>query len=251
MDGSLYFALAVFVLIVLRFLYKIPVVRGKLGENSMARQLKWLNSNEYTVLNDLRIQHKNGHTSQIDHVVVSVYGIFVIETKNYKGRISGKVSDQEWTQTFNRKSKFTFYNPLLQNDIHVQTIERLIMKHKALPIISIVAFNNEATIAVRTKKHVIHTSDVLDTIKSYCIQYISQNEIQSVVSDIQLKISTSKKFMKVHKLNIYRAQNNKHFTHSLKRCPNCKSRLVKRSSTNGNFYGCSRYPKCTYARNSV
>ena len=60
---------------------------GKRGERRVARKLDWL-SKEYITLNDLLLPTRYG-TTQIDHVVVSPYGIFVIETKNYKGWILG------------------------------------------------------------------------------------------------------------------------------------------------------------------
>lgn len=43
-----------------------------------------LDTEEYIVLHDLLLPYKDG-TTQIDHVIISPYGIFVIETKNYTG----------------------------------------------------------------------------------------------------------------------------------------------------------------------
>lgn len=68
---------------------------GKMGEKLVAMKLYWL-SGEYIVLNDVLLPAKNG-TSQVDHIVVSPYGIFVIETKNYKGWISvGQARSINW-----------------------------------------------------------------------------------------------------------------------------------------------------------
>ena len=39
----------------------------------------------YHRLNNITLPLSNGGSTQIDHVIVSVYGIFVIETKHYKG----------------------------------------------------------------------------------------------------------------------------------------------------------------------
>lgn len=36
--------------------------------------------------------------TQIDHIYISKFGIFVVETKNYKGWIYGKTHDKEWTK---------------------------------------------------------------------------------------------------------------------------------------------------------
>ena len=65
-----------------------PQVKGIIGERKARKQLSKLSSESYRVLNEVVIKTKTG-TSQIDHVVISPHGIFVIETKNYKGWIHG------------------------------------------------------------------------------------------------------------------------------------------------------------------
>lgn len=52
---------------------------------------------DYHVLDDIVLNTKKG-TTQIDHIVVSKYGIFAIETKNYRGEIYGNDDRQQWTQ---------------------------------------------------------------------------------------------------------------------------------------------------------
>lgn len=62
---------------------KLPTIKGKIGEKGVSVTLSFLPKNEYVVLNDLMFQN-GSRSTQIDHLVISVYGIFVIETKNYK-----------------------------------------------------------------------------------------------------------------------------------------------------------------------
>lgn len=61
------------------------------------------------------------HTTQIDHIVVSIHGIFVIETKNYKGWIYGNSNNEYWTQNI-YGNKYSLYNPLLQNKNHIKSL---------------------------------------------------------------------------------------------------------------------------------
>lgn len=63
----------------------IVLGKGKLGEAKVSHIVGRLPKEDYVVLDDLMLTNKYGSTTQIDHVVVSRYGIFVIETKNYKG----------------------------------------------------------------------------------------------------------------------------------------------------------------------
>jgi hypothetical protein len=63
-----------------------PTIKGYFGEKSVSFFLSRLDPGKYKVINNIMLKI-DGRTSQIDHVVVSNYGIFVIETKNYNGWI--------------------------------------------------------------------------------------------------------------------------------------------------------------------
>ena len=103
---------------------KSPAVKGKIGEFRVSRLLKKdLNPSVYRVLGDVTIPSING-TTQIDHVVVSPFGIFVIETKNFTGWIFGNARDANWTQTI-YKNKSRFQNPIRQNYTHVKALETI------------------------------------------------------------------------------------------------------------------------------
>lgn len=81
----------------------------------------FLDSDVYTPFRDVIIPSGNG-TTQIDHVVVSAFGIFVIETKNMKGWIFGRETDARWMQVLSRKNKYPFQNPLRQNYCHTKSL---------------------------------------------------------------------------------------------------------------------------------
>lgn len=66
---------------------KMPMWKGKYSEKLVNDKISKL-SDEYVILNDLLFE-SNGRSTQIDHVIVSTYGVFVIETKGYKGWILG------------------------------------------------------------------------------------------------------------------------------------------------------------------
>lgn len=93
---SEYLVIIIPILIIILLKILIPS-KGALGEKRVASILKRLPEDRYKVINNLLINN-NGFTSQIDHVVISVYGIFVIETKAYKGWIYGSESSDYWTQ---------------------------------------------------------------------------------------------------------------------------------------------------------
>ena len=82
-------------------------MRGEAKVNSALRNR--LDEHEYQVLTDLTLPSGTG-TTQIDHVVVSRFGLFVIETKNMKGWIYGSPFQAQWTQVIYRH-KSQFQNP--------------------------------------------------------------------------------------------------------------------------------------------
>ncbi len=74
------------------------------------------------MLNDLTLPDGEGATTQIDHLLLSPFGVFVIETKNYKGWIFGSERQKQWTQKIYKKS-FKFQNPIHQNYKHMKVLE--------------------------------------------------------------------------------------------------------------------------------
>ncbi len=95
--------------------------KGAAGERLAAKRLEDLNPEIFRTFHDLylpRPDDADGIT-QVDHLVVSRFGIFVIETKNYDGWIFGGARQKLWTQSlFGRNTQFQ--NPLHQNYLHVQ-----------------------------------------------------------------------------------------------------------------------------------
>ena len=99
--------------------------KGWVGEKVVSQLgLKRLDPAVYRVFDDIYLPRPDGKdTTQIDHVVISKFGIFVIETKNVKGWIFGSAEQRQWTQQLFRK-KSRFQNPLHQNALHVRALQK-------------------------------------------------------------------------------------------------------------------------------
>ena len=67
-----------------------PKQKGARGERRVAQRLRDGLPEEYRIMNDVYLPLPDGTTTQIDHIVVSQYGIFVVETKTYSGWIFGE-----------------------------------------------------------------------------------------------------------------------------------------------------------------
>lgn len=123
---TLYIYRWIIIMIMTLILMKIyyPNLRGYIGELKVRIKLNKLNKKEYIVLNDIMINIED-RTHQIDHIVLSRYGIFVIEMKNYYGLIVGEDINDKWIQYLG-KNKSYFKNPLYQNYGHIKSLERLL-----------------------------------------------------------------------------------------------------------------------------
>lgn len=230
--------------IAILFAFLHPTIRGQAGEVNVAARLKALPKSDYTVFNDLLIQ-RGEYSSQIDHVVVSRYGVFVIETKNYNGWIYGGEHSEHWTQNI-WGNKYRFYNPILQNQGHIKALKYHLGVHN-FPFISIVAFSSNATLRSNFNNHdVCYIRDVVQHILRQKIILLSDVEVETTVNLLSKLPQCTRQERKQHVQQVkFTEYKNQRAVYN-GRCPKCGGSLVPRTSQYGNFYGCSNYPRCKY-----
>jgi hypothetical protein len=149
--------LGVAVIIIVSSVLRLPVVKGMMGEGIVRRALSRLDRERYRVLHNVFVPSRTceGGMTEIDHVVVSAYGIFVIETKHYGGWIFGNPADLKWTRT-GRGCKRTFLNPLKQNQGHLYALACFLMLPRAA-CHSVVCFTGDAAFKTPMPPNVITT----------------------------------------------------------------------------------------------
>ncbi|AEB30149.1 NERD domain-containing protein [Carnobacterium sp. 17-4] len=99
--------------------------KGNMGEYNIYRTLEKIKGTKL-ILTNLYIPKEDGSTTEIDLVMFTNFGIFVIESKNYSGWIFGDEKYRNWTQTFPNKKKFKFFNPIWQNKGHVKALKEVL-----------------------------------------------------------------------------------------------------------------------------
>ena len=253
MFGSIFIIIVFIGLFVWKIIMSSPDNIGKAGERRVARKLDWL-PKEYVVLNDIMLPTQYG-TTQIDHIVVSPYGIFVIETKNYKGWIFGHENSEEWRQSLLGKKRFwgwsseqhRFRNPIRQNQAHTRAIKRLASEIGIFPIIPIVVFSDRADLRITTPNHiVVNWSSLRRVIKQFNIQCIPDKEIKRIITKINAANIIEEHVRKSHAIAVQQTQQRKQQQLANRICPQCHSALVERNGRYGRFLGCSGYPKCKF-----
>jgi ribosomal protein S27AE len=239
---------AILIIIVVIILFIViknstPEAKGRRGEKIVSFMISSLPEDEYKVLNDIMLKSSHG-TTQIDHIVVSLYGIFIIETKNYKGFITGNEFSDEWTKNMYGK-KYNFRNPLKQNYAHLKSLEEFLnlQSDKFIPI---VVFSDNTDINVNTNKTVIYMSQLKSTILNYKDVKLNKNELEVIINKITSGNIISKQIRYEHEYDIrYKIKENKTKIEN-QICPHCGGNLINRKGKYGYFLGCSNYPKCKF-----
>jgi restriction system protein len=170
------------ILAVLYFL-KSPWFKGFAGEMLVHISAKiHLNKDKYHVLRNVTLPTADG-TTQIDHVIVSEYGVFVIETKNMKGWIFGGARQKTWTQKI---FKYTnkFQNPLHQNYKHVKTLKSLLELNDQ-QIFSVVVFVGSSTFKTEMPDNVINGPGLIKFIKSKNQHVLFDSDIKMILSKVE------------------------------------------------------------------
>lgn len=145
-----------------------PYLKGKMGEFAVAAHAKlYLDQDSYTLLNDCTLPDEQNQTTQIDHILLSPFGIFVIETKNYKGWIFGSQHQKMWTQKIYKKS-FKFQNPLHQNYKHQKVLEAVLSDIVEPQFIhSLVVFMPDCEFKTQMPQHVFRGAGWTDYVKNF------------------------------------------------------------------------------------
>jgi Nuclease-related domain len=138
---------------------------------------------DYHLMNHITLRLRDG-TTQIDHILVSRFGVFVIETKDYKGWIFANDKQTNWTQVL-FKQKFEFQNPIFQNLRHIRAVQALLDFPPPENIKSIVVFTGEAEFKTEVPHGVFSLSGFIDHVHEQTTEIMSLNRVQFCVGRLE------------------------------------------------------------------
>ncbi len=230
----------------------MSMFKGLIGETmgSLAHTIM-LDKNIYRELNNVTIPTHDG-TTQIDHVIVSRFGIFVIEAKNMNGWIFGNEKSAEWTQCF-PGGKFKFQNPLRQNYRHTKCLSEFLgIEHGKIH--SLVMFWGDSIFKTPMPENVL-CKGYSSYIKGKSEVLLADDEVEQIVLAIQagkLPRTWSTHKQHVASLNERHARPDIQIVDTIvgkPSCPKCGSVMAKRTAksganSGGMFWGCTNFPKC-------
>ena len=200
--------------------------RGEEGEQLVSLTLD-KDSSFHRLINNLVLLGDNNVSHQIDHILIRENGIFVIETKNHYGKITGLEDDSYWKKTYPVKGGVkteTFHNPLKQNQSHIRVIKRIIGRD--YPIYCFVVFvkNNVDEIDLF---NVCGIKDILKRINLITSDtLLSQSTIESIYQallDNEAYVNDEMHLESIKKITKDRREHQKQLRMAIEKkiCPDC------------------------------
>ncbi len=228
--------------------FNSPTMIGAEGERRVNSTLsRKLDERDYILLEDLTLPTSHG-TTQVDHIVLSRFGIFVIETKNMSGWIFGGETQARWTQVL-RRHKSQFQNPLRQNYHHVKVVQDL-LGIRLDQLENLVAFVGSAEPKTEMPPNVLwNRRDLFNYIASRKTVRFTDNEWRDHAHKLRSStLEATKETRRAHVQHV--RENATRQKTDLTKCPRCRSKMIERTNrkTGQTFFGCSRYPNCRGTR---
>jgi hypothetical protein len=158
--------------------------RRNRGEARLSREVKTkFRPPDYHLLNHVTLRLKDG-TTEIDHILVSRFGVFVVETKDYNGWIFAAAKDRYWTQVLYR-ARFRFQNPIRQNHRHVCAVRELLEFLNPEVIRPVVVFTGDAVFKTDVPDGVFTLPKFLAYVESHGTEVMSVNRVQFCVGRLE------------------------------------------------------------------
>ena len=145
--------------------------RGIFGEAAMAALVARVcdtDKRKYVLLRNLYVPARAGYT-EVDALLLHQSGIYVLESKNLSGEISGDFESERWNQHLNANTEHTFYNPVRQNIGHILSLQRFLkIRREQAHFISIIVFSDRCTLRKVPKNNefwsIVHCSELQETL---------------------------------------------------------------------------------------
>lgn len=198
-DDFNFVCLSILLVITLGAGYAIGIYRRRRVENEIYRRWRVENNGEALirdslteycknkdahVLNNITLRLEDGSTTQIDHILVSTKGIFVIETKHYNGWIFANAKSKVWAQII-YKNKYKFQNPLFQNYKHVKAIQYIFEFLESRFIHNIVVFSGESTFKTPKIDNVCYIEELISVIEKHLDGALTLNRVQFCIGRLE------------------------------------------------------------------
>ena len=163
--------------------------KGRIGEDKVRTVLSELDASIFPRRFGLHLIASGGKSTQIDAVVFSRFGIFVIEVKNLSGVVYGGQDDEHWTALYPDK-RHTLPNPLRQNAGHIAGLQAITgLPRNAFHSLVVFAGSAKVDLADDAKSKeagsgkVIYLDELKDCIANQREEILSEGDVTQAIAD--------------------------------------------------------------------
>lgn len=158
--------------------------KGNYGEFLTFQMLEKL-PGDNKLLTNIYIPKNDRSTTEIDLLMINKTGVYVFESKNYSGWIFGDDKSKYWTQSLKGGKKSKFFNPILQNRVHVNAAKGLLQELDDSYFHSYIVFSERCTL----KKVSVAIPNVILIKRDDLLQVLQKNmaNTQKFLSESQIE----------------------------------------------------------------
>lgn len=187
---------------------KVLLDKGITGEYLSFFALHPLPGEHKTLFNVYVPKKRGGHT-EIDLIFVHETGLYVIESKNYSAWIYGNGDHKNWTQVFPNGKKYSFYNPIKQNETHIRALQHVLPDIPSTLYENIVVFSErcklKSIVFMREHTYVIRRPDLKGLIQKLTNKrqrIFSKEQVQSIYDKLKQYANADEQIVRQHKETI-------------------------------------------------
>lgn len=175
-------------------------IKGAIAERQLRRVLQRELPIGYHHYSNLVLPTAHGDFTEIDHLVLSRFGIFVIEVKNYKGWICGSETQEKWA-VHQPWSKHLVMNPLRQNYKHTEAVKYLLELNSSAnegQVYSVIAFSSRAEFKTRMPTNVIFIEMIGNYLQQFTQSCFSEEQLRQFAARLNVAADSRKVMGKLH-----------------------------------------------------
>lgn len=239
---------------------------GKTGERYIRESFKLLGGYK-RFLSNCYIPKDDGTFTEVDIILLHVSGIYVIESKNYSGWIFGNENDKQWTQSLpmsgGRSKKVRFFNPIIQNKVHLRWLRKYLDIGVDFPVYSYIVFSDRCelkNITLSTTEHTVINRRLLPFRIRRNFEKVgsklSTAEVDSFYERLYplTQITEEQRALHIKTVEEKKRSLSSPAVKEIRKCPLCGGELVTRTVKKGeragkHILGCSNFPSCRYIEN--
>lgn len=190
-------------------------VFGEAAVSAIVARVAHDSGRHHYLLQNVYIPTHAGYT-EIDTVLLHESGIYVFETKNVSGEVTGDLEQERWNLYLNERTQHTLYNPLKQNQGHIGALLRqLRTSYSRARVYSFVVFSDRCILkhvpASGNRFQVVHFGELkqaLTKVLKFSTNVHNKKQLDVWMSALQPCINVSESVKQAHRESVQKMHRN-------------------------------------------